>query len=567
MPGSSQGNAYPGHSSSDPGRASRKHPLSCGNKESSWACREREIAATEVRQNHSHARVSVAAHSGDGVPSTAAAARRRVRGPHAGGSAFAAGEITLEYACARSARAQGRKARRQWIERAGQTPAQTPMWTSRDGWIGELSGWLVTDEGVTECRRRHIKAELVMRVAVVLAAHADHATGRHCAVTNATVAQGARCSQRSVSTVRQLLSTSGLAVLIQQGHGSPTTARIGWRPAIWHLISRPSPVDNSALGDGVCDLPPSRRDRRLPPNRSLSPRARTHAPRPESHSPTRPPRPARRRCAPRPLAVQRLADELVGNVYGRAPMCHGLNHGHIGAICQALMSAGIDPAVWSAKQLANALNEDMKARRSSWPDQIERPGAFLASRLRRLPRRPEGAPGGGVTAARLDDSRGAAAQDSGGETRQTAQARLERWHADVTAVTTPEQRRSLLCAHEAKFGAVVDPFAALANAGRRAARLFPELPLAVALTRWAADMLGDDPNTVAAQHLSPVNCLSADLLVDMAIGTCDCVVCGSPDGLQRPQLPLQAMSTVCDRCWPVIATELAQASDDEEIPA
>ena len=34
------------------------------------------------------------------------------------------------------------------------------------------------------------------------------------------------------------------------------------------------------------------------------------------------------------------------------------------------------------------VNADMRATARSWPDHIERPGAFLASRLRRLPRTP-----------------------------------------------------------------------------------------------------------------------------------------------------------------------------------
>ena len=34
------------------------------------------------------------------------------------------------------------------------------------------------------------------------------------------------------------------------------------------------------------------------------------------------------------------------------------------------------------------VNADVRATARSWPDHIERPGAFLASRLRRLPRTP-----------------------------------------------------------------------------------------------------------------------------------------------------------------------------------
>lgn len=563
MKGRSQGNPYPGHSSSDTSWVSRKHPVNCGDAENSWACREREIEAQDVCQNRTGAHFSDASGGlGHAVP-RAVPARRRARRAGVQRAAFADGEIALEYACARSQRAEARKARRQWIVTVGETSAETPMWTSRDGWLTELSAWLATDEGLAECARLHVRPEVGLRVPMVLAAHADHASGRHCAVANATVAQGAGYSERTVTTVRKLLSASGLAVEIRRGTGSTATPGYGRRPSIWHLVSRPKPVDKPAFGAAVCDLPPSRSDRRLSPARDKSPNARTRAAKPNSHPPKKSPT-RRGRCAPRPLAVQRLAAELVGSAYGRNPLCVGLDRGHIGTICEAIMSAGIDPAVWSADQIKTALEADMKARHGSWPDSIERPGAFLASRLRRLPVRPVGAHRGGVTAASLDSRNVAAPQDSMRESREATKARTQRWCADVTAATTPQERETLLRAHEAKFGPAVDPFAALANAGRRSARLYPDLPLVAGLMRWAGDVLGDEPTTEAAERMPATASLSADLLMDLAIGTCDCVVCGSPNAPQRPQLPLRAMSTVCDQCWPVIAAELAQASDIDE---
>ncbi|MDP7707547.1 hypothetical protein [Mycobacterium sp. TY815] len=83
------------------------------------------------------------------------------------------------------------------------------------------------------------------------------------------------------------------------------------------------------------------------------------------------------------MSVQRLAAALVTR-------CHGLQQGHIGGICQAITAAGIDPAVWSARAITDALNTDMAAHGWSWPDRVERPGAFLASRLRRLDWQPNG---------------------------------------------------------------------------------------------------------------------------------------------------------------------------------
>jgi len=80
-------------------------------------------------------------------------------------------------------------------------------------------------------------------------------------------------------------------------------------------------------------------------------------------------------------------------------------------VCDAITAAGIDPAAWSARAIVDALNADMRARGWSWPDRVERPGAFLAHRLRRLDWRPEGPPKNrGVTAAGLDEERRSAAE-------------------------------------------------------------------------------------------------------------------------------------------------------------
>ncbi|UUO02417.1 hypothetical protein M4D79_02595 [Mycolicibacterium novocastrense] len=103
-------------------------------------------------------------------------------------------------------------------------------------------------------------------------------------------------------------------------------------------------------------------------------RARAHA----TYSREQQPDPPRRwRTTPRPLAIQLLAAQLVART-------HGLGRGHIGAICDTLTAAGIEPAVWSARAITDALDADMRTRGCSWPDHITNPAAFLSSRLRRL---------------------------------------------------------------------------------------------------------------------------------------------------------------------------------------
>lgn len=251
---------------------------------------------------------------------------------------------------------------------------------------------------------------------------------------------------------------------------------------------------------------------------------------------------------------------LAADLAHQAPLSYG--QGHIGHICDALMASGLDLSVWTGRSLLDALDADTKARGWSSPKRVERPGAFLLARLQLLTARPAAA-NPGALAARLAARKSAATQEATGNTRQSAEARTARWYADVAAVTTAAQRATLLRAHECKFGPVVDEAGAIAGAGHRAARLYPDLALADALNRWATDVLGDESvNIAAAKQVSAFTSPSADLMMDLAIGKCDCVVCGSDGATEREQLPLKSM--VCDHCWPVVAAELDGASDLEE---
>jgi len=281
------------------------------------------------------------------------------------------------------------------------------VWSSRESWLGALGQWAQSRALATLCaaERVSITATTLLSIAAVMADHADHGTGRHVAITRATIAARAGCAERTVTAAWRLLRASGWAVEAQRGHGSPGTPSVGRRPSVYHLVPRrpaPSmpatpqstelrglepltsppaphsdagPVDNPAdchlppLG-GVCSLPPVGSN-----SPSAHPREKTSSPRPKSR---------RWRAAPRPVALQRLADALAGNEYGRRGLCRGLRQGHIGAICDAITAAGIDPAVWSAKDIQDVLEADMRQTGGTWPDQITNPGGFLASRLRKL---------------------------------------------------------------------------------------------------------------------------------------------------------------------------------------
>ena len=198
-----------------------------------------------------------------------------------------------------------------------------------------------------------ITAATLLSIATVMAEHADHATGRHVAVTRATIADRVGCDVRTVTAAWRVLRVSQWAVEAQRGHGSPDTPSIGRRPSVYHLVPRREarPVPRPVVHD--FHLPPSGGVGLSSPVGSYSPSERASAPANRICDKTRQTRPWRRTA--RPLAVQRLAAGLVA-------ITHGLDRAHIGAICDALTAAGIDPDVWSARAVNDKLNADMRAR-------------------------------------------------------------------------------------------------------------------------------------------------------------------------------------------------------------
>jgi hypothetical protein len=317
------------------------------------------------------------------------------------------------------------------------------MWTSRQAWLEAVGEWAgsAAFDAVCVSARVSITSATLVAIAAVMAEHADHGTGRHVAVTRATIAERVGCDVRTVTAAWRVLRVAGWAIEAQRGHGSPATPTIGRRPSVYHLTPRrpatPTPaaipaIPTPAVTVAVDDfhLPPTGGD-------SSSRPVGTHSPSAPGARAATPPPPSslvrRRSAAPRPLAVQRLAAGLVTR-------CHGLGRGHIGAICDALTTAGIDPAVWSAKAITDALNTDMRLTGWSWPDHIDRPGAFLASRLRRLTWRPDGPPKSGGCAAARPEERPAGSADRVGSGEHSPQltaaqqARIAAARAEIRAV-------------------------------------------------------------------------------------------------------------------------------------
>lgn len=299
-------------------------------------------------------------------------------------------------------RALANERRREWVQRAGSCAPRAPMWTSRAGWLDGLRQWAHSPALGQLCaeERVSITAATLLSIAAVMAEHADHATGRHVAVTRATIAARVGCDVRTITAAWRVLRVSQWAVEAQRGHGSPGTPSIGRRPSVYHLVPRceARPVIRPVVHD--FHLPPSGGVSSSSPVGSYSPSGRASAPANRISNNTSQNRQTRPwRTTARPLAIQRLAAGLVA-------ITHGLDQAHIGAICDALTAAGVDPTVWSARAVNDKLNADMRTRGMTWPDHIANPGAFLHSRLRRLSWSPPETPtkASGSAAASIDQT-------------------------------------------------------------------------------------------------------------------------------------------------------------------
>ena len=63
----------------------------------------------------------------------------------------------------------------------------------------------------------------LLSIATVMAEYADHSTGRHVAITRATIADKVGCDVRTVTAAWRVLRASRWAVEAQRGHGSTNT--------------------------------------------------------------------------------------------------------------------------------------------------------------------------------------------------------------------------------------------------------------------------------------------------------------------------------------------------------
>ncbi|TEA09212.1 hypothetical protein [Mycobacteroides salmoniphilum] len=279
----------------------------------------------------------------------------------------------------------------EWIAKNGSVPA-TVVVVARPRWVSLIADWTHADHGSALCGQYKVAARTFMTIATAFAHHCDGSTGRNIAVTNATIAEQTGFSTRLVRTVRRILAVAGWAVEAARGVGH-AGGRFN-RPSVWHLtMPRPAKEAPATQSTGLRNVVDKTRcgSADFHPLRSSSVENKSSV---DQYSPSA--RGARAtRSKPKkfttggvaaPLVAHRLADQL-------ATRCRGLDHGHIGALVQALAASHLDLGAWTGAELKSALDLAGQAARGgrglTWPSQIRRPGAFLAWRLRDLPPRPQ----------------------------------------------------------------------------------------------------------------------------------------------------------------------------------
>jgi hypothetical protein len=279
--------------------------------------------------------------------------------------------------------------------------ASTPAWTGRAAWQRQVREVLNSPTGRGVCRCFKVSTEFVFAVAVTMASYAERSTGRRVTASRDKIAHRSGVSVSVVKRARRALQTLSVAREMVRGrylradesHAAESHhGRIQRRAAsVWALTSPKSVVtatqqvakkvvkkirpSQDAASESYPQQPPRgplspfRGFKLLSLVRELSPtRAQTRTGAATKHPQTDPPQ-------PRQLELQRTAAELLVH----APVF--ASAGHVGSICDALESAGIDVNRWRGRDIAAELTRDTQQRGWIWPQHIERPIGFLRWRL------------------------------------------------------------------------------------------------------------------------------------------------------------------------------------------
>jgi len=229
---------------------------------------------------------------------------------------------------------------------------------------------LATPAGEERRREAHVAAGTLLRVARADWLSADAHNGRGVATAHETVALALGMSAKTVQRARGLMEALGFAVTIVEGRYLTTAEREAARAAHGGTQIRAASLRALTLPKpaAVEDVQLPRRGEAL--KTSL---VKENSPTRASARTTAAPRPPARRKrvrptsepAPRSIALQRFAARLVDGERRdvserRMPWLLDGRHGHrqhIGALCDVLAGAGVDPTRWTPNELVRTIDK------------------------------------------------------------------------------------------------------------------------------------------------------------------------------------------------------------------
>lgn len=311
------------------------------------------------------------------------------------------------------------------VTEEGRRLALVPCWPSRRRWLKLVREALASERGRSARRRnRRVSEVAVLAVALAHARYAESRTGRYCTASLATLAEECGWSKTDrVKSGRRVLAELGLLVHVSFGrhlraeeiraarelHGGTQLAVASHValtvPAEHCTPSTPPTTPRLIRADRVSGGVPRRRRQCTPLSScgsstalELAKEQGTSQERQENRRNKPPRRPTVRRT-PRPIALQRLAAQVLARTSGLDPVSDALKSPmsivrrkssfhlrkqHLGAICDVLNGAGIDPEVWTAAQVCRRLDLYAHSTGLTWPDEITNPAAYLRWRLGQL---------------------------------------------------------------------------------------------------------------------------------------------------------------------------------------
>lgn len=275
--------------------------------------------------------------------------------------------------------------------------ALIPAWTSGPTWFDAVLDALNTPEGAKKRRKAKVAPDTLLRVARADWEAADALTGRGVSTAHETVAAALGMSPKTVQRGRRLLELLGLAVTVVEGRYLTVCERKAaraahggrqLRAASLRALTMPRPVENVHLPRRGEVLKESLVSENSPTRAGARTTAAARPPalkmkkiRPSANVTTQ----------PRPLELQRFAARLVdGDERDTSPrrlpwVLRSPDRGrmrHIGALCNVLSSAGIDPRCWRPREVIEAIDRwhQSSGRRTLAADAID-PLRYLAWQL------------------------------------------------------------------------------------------------------------------------------------------------------------------------------------------